>query len=82
MVSVQTWPNPTSDLLNVSWTANSNETAVMTLTDISGKELYRENVTGIGVINSQINLADYKSGAYIVKVVSNDNAISKMVYRK
>jgi hypothetical protein len=80
--SVSTYPNPTVDVLNVNWTSNSDANSIITIKDLSGKELYSEVVSGAGVMSKQIDMTTYKTGTYFVQLVSDNNVTSKMIVRK
>jgi hypothetical protein len=67
--SLSTYPNPTTGIINVETTNNS----IISIYNIIGEEVMRVNSKE--TINS-IDLSKLSNGAYLVKVVSEDNKIS------
>ena len=61
------FPNPTFDQVTINATLNGLFT--LTLTDLSGKELHRNNTAENG---TKINFTNYPKGIYIVKMISTD----------
>jgi hypothetical protein len=65
-------PNPAHSNVAVTITGNKNLQAQLTLTDISGKLVYSENlVTGKDVVRN-IDLSNYPKGVYIVQLKTED----------
>jgi hypothetical protein len=81
-VAFTTYPNPTTDVVNVSWISTSGDNTIVKLIDMNGKEVYQENVTGEGTVNRQIDLSTYKNGTYMVQVVSNSTINSKLIVKR
>ena len=73
--SVSIYPNPCSDFLNIEL-KNENETNNITILDISGKILLVENN-----VNSKIDLTNFKTGVYVVKINSNEKVIYKKIVK-
>jgi hypothetical protein len=80
--SVETYPNPTTDLVNIRWTSANDQSTVLSIKDMSGKELYKEVVSGSGANTRQIDMTQFKTGTYFVELVSNDTVTSKMISRR
>ncbi len=72
-MELNVFPNPASDILNIS----CNEIIKsVSLINILGQEVYHQN---IGVSNVQINVANYLSGNYILKIETLENVIIKNI---
>lgn len=78
---VSVYPNPTRDIANVEWTSNSENYAVITITDITGQVIYTEQVASVAGNNHyELNLSDYAEGIYLVQLVNdNEKTISRIV---
>lgn len=68
-------PNPAKDFINISG-LNSGKVVLL---DISGKQLLSKNITSN---NEQINIQDFSSGIYILKVYSEGNVFTKKIIKK
>jgi uncharacterized protein YjdB len=67
--SVFTFPNPANNKLTIQWTELAAETGHVTISDVTGRELYSAtmNMTqGTGV--KQIDLSAFANGLYLVNV--------------
>ncbi len=80
--AIATYPNPATNLLNVNWISKDNGPAILNLTDMTGKTIYTENVTGIGMMNKQIDMTNYPKGAYTLWIVTGRGANSQLVCKK
>jgi thiol-disulfide isomerase/thioredoxin len=71
-------PNPTKDVVNVSYTVNSNQEATIEVFNISGANLLTSTTTAVTGLNSMdLDLSQFEAGTYFVKVSTSD-ASSKM----
>ena len=62
-------PNPTGGKATISRTSNLNESGVVKVIDLTGKELMRMDVAPY-VLTTEINLSGVPSGAYFVTLVT------------
>ena len=70
------FPNPTDDIINVSFVAEKSPIVVQVY-DISGKEVYRKEIQDFdGYFNEDINLGKFTQGNYILYVVQNNSVFS------
>ncbi len=67
--NVVIYPNPSHGEFNVEVPAALVGNALMYVTDITGKVIYRQNVTSTNV---KVNINGYSEGIYFVKLVSGD----------
>jgi hypothetical protein len=79
-VTVNTYPNPAHDLMNIEWTPTDKMIALKIL-NLNGNILYQENLAGELNTQRQINLSRYPSGSYILQVVTETNTVSKVIYK-
>lgn len=72
-------PNPTKDIVNVSFSVNATQEASIEVFSISGATLMTTQTDAVSGMNStEIDLSQYDAGTYFVKVSTAD-ASSKMV---
>ena len=67
-IEIQVYPNPTTEKVFVSM-KNSNN--VISLLDLTGKEIYNKN---IGSNKTEIDLSNYSSGTYLLRVFNNEKS--------
>ena len=67
------YPNPVSDLLNISFTAKGTENIVFRIFDPSGKFLLAENQGAVnGQVVKQLNVSTFSSGVYFIRIYENE----------
>lgn len=70
------FPNPTSAIVNYQLDASQEEMLSITIMDILGKTLYQTNYQiTLGINTTSIDLSDYTSGTYIVKIQNNQGKV-------
>ncbi len=75
-VNARIYPNPATDLLHVEWKGNK---AVLSITDISGKEFIARALLNH---NETVSLYGLNPGLYLVKIISDEGtAIQKLLVR-
>jgi len=71
--SAFTYPNPVSGKLNIQWNENSTEKSAVTITDVTGRVLYKTTINmNQGSGNKQIDLSAFTNGIYIVTIKSDN----------
>jgi hypothetical protein len=79
------FPNPANAEANVTFSLNNTADVNVTVTDLSGKVVYAENLGNVaaGTTEVSLNTAALSNGVYMVNVAA-DNAVSteKLVVRK
>ena len=71
VASVITYPNPSNGKLNILWNIPASETGDVSITDITGREVYKATIkmtTGSGV--NQADLSELTNGIYLISVKS------------
>jgi hypothetical protein len=68
---IQVYPNPTSDLLNISFNSELQSNVTIEIIDMTGKKIYSEtSVVQIGSNVRSVFTNKFKSGIYFVKIQS------------
>jgi hypothetical protein len=70
---VSIYPNPTSDVLNIS--TNSNDLSELTVKDISGKIVLSQKFN----TKITINIENYSKGIYLIDVKNNLGTVSEKI---
>lgn len=72
------YPNPTNEKLNVFYSLNNSTTTCIVITDISGKEIFREeSKSNIGANKRTIDTSQFQSGTYILSIISGNEKIAE-----
>lgn len=67
------FPNPASEILNIQFNSDGNQTLQLIVMDASGKQVHSENLSGgQGAVNQNINIKDLPKGLYFVKLQSKN----------
>ena len=70
---VRIFPNPVSDILTIE----TGITTIVTIYDVAGVKVMEQTSDGI----QQINMADLKSGLYIVKIASDNQELMRKIIK-
>jgi hypothetical protein len=70
---VSIYPNPTSDVLNIS--TNSNDLSELTVKDITGKTVLSQNFINKITINTE----NYSKGIYLIDVKNDLGTVSEKI---
>jgi hypothetical protein len=68
--TLSVYPNPAKDLLNINFPTQTKETDILSIKDMTGKEVYR--TFKFNVENNQINF-NLIAGSYLVEYISDEN---------
>lgn len=81
-MQVTLYPNPSSDLLNISFNADSQNTVTVVILDVLGKKVLEENFNSqIGNNIHSVFVSRFKNGLYYVNV-RNENGVSTQRFTK
>lgn len=77
--SLEVYPNPAKDVVNVS---NSNNTAInaVQVTDINGRVVKTAKYEG--TVSAQVNIADLASGVYMMSISSDNGTTTKKIVKQ
>lgn len=76
------FPNPTADVLNVSFTSENTSDVVFELFDFRGRKVYSTAVKNNGTVNHSISMQHMASGVYVLNIKDGTKTMSKKVVRK
>ncbi|MEI2758888.1 MAG: T9SS type A sorting domain-containing protein [Bacteroidia bacterium] len=78
--SVTFFPNPATSFVTFNVTASENNTASLTLLDLSGRTLKKENYQfNEGLNNGKIDVSNYARGVYMIQLVFDGKTVMKKV---
>jgi uncharacterized protein YjdB len=67
--SVVAFPNPTTGKLNIQWELNATEKGTVTISDITGRDIYSSNLNMTqGTGSYQVDLSSLTDGLYMISV--------------
>lgn len=75
-VQTTVYPNPVTDYLNISFKDMVGEAFDISVYDINGKRIYRNEITD-STSNETINFSGYSSGLYILNIEQRATSKSK-----
>ncbi|RZP15580.1 MAG: T9SS type A sorting domain-containing protein [Flavobacteriales bacterium] len=76
--TVSLHPNPSNELINISF--REDQLSKLELYDITGKLLFKKE---LNTNTYELNIANYPSGTYLVKVYNQNNALlNKKIIKK
>jgi len=82
---VNVYPNPANAQTNVSFKLNNESNVMISVSDLSGKTVYSNNLGSVkaGAHNSTLNTDSFSNGVYMVNVIANGvTSTQKLVIRK
>lgn len=77
--NVKVYPNPTSDVLNISINNIDNSDINVELINITGSVVYEKQLHNISSYNLEINSTVFSNGVYYLKLNSNKEVIVKRI---
>ena len=73
---ISIYPNPTSDILNMSFNLKSRDNVIYTILSAEGKSIVAGRIDALNTV-ATINLPAINSGIYFVRFEANDQIITK-----
>ncbi len=71
--AIKVYPNPARNEVKISYVSSSNQDAIISLNDITGREMHRTEFPAVNGDNLyDLNLADYPRGIYFVSLISGN----------
>ena len=78
--SLNVFPNPAENLLNVNFSSNTPQNILLTISTITGQTIYKQQIDSFtGAYSKTIDLTDISKGIYLLKVVSEKGTVNKKV---
>jgi hypothetical protein len=71
------YPNPSEGDFTLRYESKDEDPIRISVKDVTGREVYAETVSAIGVIKRQIDLGNQPSGSYILNLQQGKKSISK-----
>lgn len=76
------YPNPTNGIVKIDWASLSQKPNSVQIFDITGKLLVTKNIEA-NDLSTELNIAEYTNGLYLVKIISKDgNTVVKKVFKQ
>ena len=80
---LETFPNPTTDLVNIAFDGEVNIPVTIRIVTLDGKEIYRNELEDFsGSYLDQVDLKEYASGVYFVNIEQGETKLSKQVIKE
>lgn len=73
-LNISLYPNPTSHFLNLEWEISGSSDIIIELFDINGKLLINKTFIE-NIAKKQINISEYPSATYLLKVTKGDKVV-------
>jgi hypothetical protein len=81
--SLEVFPNPATDALNVNFNLPSQQTVEMRLVNVTGEAVYSNTLNDVsGNINFRIDASTFAQGIYILNLTSTEGTVNKKVIIK
>ncbi len=73
------YPNPASDKINVEFDLSDTDSGTLTVLNVLGENLYRQNLKNMNANVACIDTYNYPDGIYVVKLIKNNQAYTRKV---
>ena len=73
-IGLSIYPNPNNGTFTLDVNTSSDLNGTITITTIDGKLVYKDVISGNGLITKSINISDLSNGIYYLKLETNDAA--------
>ncbi len=78
VMKLNAFPNPTSEVLNVTYDVSKTADVEMIVTDLTGKVVSRTVAAGVeGTQTVRLRVSDFHPGIYMLQVISEDSRLMK-----
>ena len=78
--SLDVYPNPTSDIFNVSFVSEDIQSLYIRVMNVVGEVIYEESLDRfVGEYTKQINLTDYSRGVYFLEIHDVNGTFNKKI---
>lgn len=69
---IKVFPNPTNNIIKIAFNLNLKQSVQISLFDIMGKLIFYKNIPEAKIVNESIDLSNYPSGLYLIKLKANN----------
>lgn len=73
------YPNPSDGKFNIEYELKDKETAVITVLDANGKQLFKDEIKGGGKYSKSVDLGGKGKGVFILNLTQGKKSISKKI---
>jgi len=80
--AISAYPNPTNNILNISWASNSEDNTILRLINTVGTTVYEQTVRGMGIIQKQVDMTGLADGVYYLQIMSANGGIINQAVNK
>ncbi|GCD79912.1 CHRD domain-containing protein [Schleiferia thermophila] len=80
--AIKIYPNPAAEWLNVQIENTFDKNSFLSISDVTGKIVYSQQLPSGSAIVHKINVQNLNSGVYIIKVQTSNKAIQKKFVKK
>ena len=74
---ISTYPNPTTDVLNVKIPGLENQLVQVSIFSITGQQVFASEMFASNLMNRSFDVSEYESGIYIIKISGDHGMVSK-----
>lgn len=82
LTNFKLYPNPTSDIINVSFTSENTQDVILKLYDFTGREVQSQTIDNNGEINAKFDLNALSTGVYLLKIKDGSHTVTKQIVKK
>jgi hypothetical protein len=80
---IAVFPNPSNGLTTVEVSGAVNNDANLEILDLTGRMIYSEKMNATAYFaESFVDVSTYKSGTYLVKIITNDRVYTKSLVKQ
>lgn len=80
--SLKVYPNPVTDILNLSADFNTIENANVTIYDMLGKKVYQNDSLFNFSGDASVNVSDFSAGIYLVEIMKDGKIDTRKIIKK
>lgn len=79
--TLQLFPNPTLDFINISYQCNNNLILDLKIISIDGRTMFSETINGMDINQFKVNTITWQKGLYIVLINDGQEVISGKIFK-
>jgi hypothetical protein len=80
-VELAIYPNPAKDYINIKCLQFANNSGMITILDLTGKQLFESQIKA-GESYKQVDISRLQSGVYFCRLTINDQIITKKIIKQ
>jgi hypothetical protein len=77
--SLNVYPNPASDLINIQLDQKNNLPTEIRIIDLNGKQVLSESSVRLGHAAYQLNVSELKAGTYVLELRSETELVTRRI---